>query len=119
MVGENDTTKYATPMEFNQQNSSENSSSRMLLNPFETQKTNFLNTKRDRNKIAALKLKAELHNNCLAASCDKSLKPNKYSNFIIFKMDSDNENSLQILQTSAAKQKANLNVSFGMIANQM
>lgn len=54
----------------------------------------------------------------LSGFCRKSLQPNKYANFIIFEMGGET-NSFQILQTSAAKQKAVLNVSYTVIRNEM
>lgn len=51
----------------------------------------------------------------------RELRPNKYSNFIIFETSTEGEaatnNALQILQTSAAKQRITINVSYAVVGN--
>lgn len=74
-------------------------------------------SKNSQNTSRKRKLESRRQNDQLSGFCRKSLCPNKYGNFIITEMGGDT-NPFQILQTSAAKQKALIHVTYSMIGNE-
>lgn len=128
-IEENNTRKYTKPIQFTAQSSSTDSTTIIQQpNSVETKQNNVpsqcqSSTKPSQNLKVSHKRKQNVnrhhsdHNDHLSAFCNKSLQPNKYANFIIFEMGGET-NSFQILQASAAKQKAVLNVTYSMIGSE-
>lgn len=125
-VEENNTAKYKKPILFTPQTSSPDSTS-SPVNPhssMETRPQQLLSiqsaaspSKNHQNTSRKRKLESRRQDDQLSGFCRKSLCPNKYGNFIITEMGGDT-NPFQILQTSAAKQKALIHVTYSMIGNE-
>lgn len=113
---ENNTSKYTKPIQFTPQLPSNDSSSQTQIpvstkNTFQPVKKQIPSRKRPAERRQAI-------NDHLAKFCDQTLQPNKYSNFILVDLSGES-NSFQIVQNSAAKQKAILNVTYAMKGSEM
>lgn len=125
-IKEDNTKKYTKPIQFTPQTSSADSTSKTDPNSIELQQNNVPNIRQAPAKssmstnlppMRIQKIQNNRHAH-LSAFCNKSLQPNKYANFIIAEMGAADINSFQILQSSAAKQRIFLNITYSMIRNE-
>ncbi|KAJ6637940.1 NF-kappa-B-repressing factor [Pseudolycoriella hygida] len=115
-IEENNTSKFTKPIQFTPQTPSTNTKEpKQQIIPSLLE----ISTKPPQNANLPSKRKTRKRNNDhLSKFCNKSLRGNKYDNIIIFELVGET-NSHQILQSSAAKQRAVLDVTYTGKGNEM
>lgn len=129
-IEEKNTQKYTKPIQFTPQTSTtttDPSSTSVKPNSVEFKQENLTPVQSigkpstvHQNPSRKRKLESSRRNDQLSGFCRKTLRPNKHENFILMEMGTygGETNSFQILQTSAAKQRATVNLTYSMIGNE-